>query len=107
MASSLSNLAQRIITGILGSAGIIAAIYFSDWTYFAVFFLICLLSLFEFYKLAGLDGLAPPKSIGVLTGMLIFVGSFLIEKNILEARYYFFDFPIDGIGIHDQTLQEV
>lgn len=94
MASALSNLAQRIITGLLGSAGIIAAIYFSDWTYFAVFFLICFLSLSEFYKLAGLDGLVPQKFLGILTGMLIFAGSFLIEKDILESRYYFLIFPL-------------
>jgi phosphatidate cytidylyltransferase len=59
-----------------------------------VFFLICLLSLIEFYKLAGLDGLAPQRTIGVLTGIVVFAGSFLIEKGILEARYYFLIFPL-------------
>jgi phosphatidate cytidylyltransferase len=91
--SKYNNLTQRIITGILGSAGIIAAVAYSDWTYFAVFLIICFFSLLEFYKLAGLDGLAPQKTLGVLIGILIFAGSFLIEKGILPSQYYFLIFP--------------
>jgi phosphatidate cytidylyltransferase len=89
-----NNLTQRIITGLLGSAGIIAGVYYSDWTYFAIFFIICFFSLLEFYKLAGLDGLTPQKSLGTLIGILIFAGSFLIEKKILPIQYYFLIFPM-------------
>jgi phosphatidate cytidylyltransferase len=92
--SKYNNLTQRIVTGILGSAGIIAAVFYSDWTYFAVFTIICFFSLIEFYKLAGLDGLVPQKTLGVLIGMLIFAGSFFIEKKILPPQYYFLIFPL-------------
>ncbi|MBT1701196.1 phosphatidate cytidylyltransferase [Fulvivirgaceae bacterium PWU4] len=97
MTSSLkkySNLTQRIITGLLGSAGIIAAICYSPWTYFAVFFFICTLALWEFYKLAGLDGLAPQKVFGTFCGILVFVLSFLIEMQLVSYRYYFLIFPL-------------
>ena len=57
-----SNLTQRLITGILGAAAIITGICISEWTYFAIFFIICLLATLEFYKLMGLDGLAPQKA---------------------------------------------
>lgn len=92
--SKYSNLTQRIITGLLGSGGIVAAVWYSEWTYFAVFFIICLFSLLEFYKLAGLDGLSPQKTFGTLCGILIFVLSFLIEKDIASPRYYFLIFPL-------------
>lgn len=95
-----SNLTQRIITGILGSAVIIAGVSYSEWTYFAVFFIICLLSLMEFYNLVGLDGLAPQKAYGTACGMIIFCLSFAIEGKFritgepLPTEYYLLIFPL-------------
>lgn len=92
--SNYNNLTLRIITGVLGSAGIIAGVCISEWTYFAVFFIICFFSLLEFYKLAGLDGMVPQKALGLISGMLIFTFSFLIERGTMDYRYYFLIFPI-------------
>jgi len=92
--SKYNNLTQRIITGILGAAGIITGVCYSEWTYFAVFFIICFFSLLEFYKLAGLDGLVPQTAYGMLCGISIFVCSFLIERGTLDYRYYFIIFPM-------------
>ncbi|HZB14498.1 MAG TPA: phosphatidate cytidylyltransferase [Chryseolinea sp.] len=92
--SKYNNLTQRIITGLLGSAGIIAAICISEWLYAAVFFIICLFALLEFYKLVGLDGHLPQKSFGTLCGVLIFLLSFFIERGNLSDRFYFLIFPI-------------
>jgi len=92
--SKYNNLTQRIITGVLGSAGIIAAVSISEWLYCAVFFIICLFALLEFYKLVGLDGLVPQKTFGTLCGIAIFLLSFFIERGDLSDRYYFLIFPI-------------
>jgi phosphatidate cytidylyltransferase len=89
-----NNLTLRIITGLLGSAGIITAVCLSEWGYFAVFFIICFFSLIEFYKLVGLDGMVPQKALGTLGGVLIFTLSFLIENHAISYRYYFLFFPI-------------
>ena len=88
-----NNLTQRLITGIVGAAVIIYASYFSEWTYFVVFFAICCLSILEFYKLTGFDGMLPLKFIGTLNALLIFLLSFFIEKDILDPKYYFVIFP--------------
>lgn len=88
------NLVQRIATGVVGAFLIIFGIVFSEWTYFTVFLLICFFSMMEFYRLSGLDGIKPQKFIGILSGLLIFTLSFLIEKDILTYRYYFFIFPL-------------
>lgn len=89
-----SNLTQRLVTGILGSAGVIFGVAFSEWTYFLVFFIICLFSLLEFYKLMGIDGLLPLKTFGVISGMVIFCLSFFIARGTISGKYYFLIFPL-------------
>lgn len=92
-----SNLTQRIITGLAGAAIIIAAVVISEWLYFGIFLGICVLSLLEFYKLAGLDGMVPLKSYGTFCGISIFTVTFLIESGRLPANYYFLLFPLVSI----------
>ncbi len=89
-----SNLTQRIITALVGVAVIIFGVMFSEWTYFAVFFTICLFSLIEFYNLSGLDGMLPQKTFGTVCGLLIFCLSFFIERGDISYRYYFLIFPL-------------
>lgn len=95
-----NNLTQRLITGILGSAGIITGVSLGEWTYFLIFFIICLFTLLEFYKLVGLDGLAPQKAYGTLCGVVLFVLSFLIEGKItidgrpVTTEFYILLFPM-------------
>lgn len=92
--SKYSNLTQRIITGLLGSAAIIYGLAVSEWAYFAIFFIICFFSLREFYKLSAFDGLLPLKTIGILTGMSIFCLSFFVERQDISSKYYFAIFPL-------------
>ncbi|MBK5278987.1 MAG: phosphatidate cytidylyltransferase [Bacteroidia bacterium] len=89
-----NNLTQRLITGLLGSALIIFGVIFSEWTYFVIFFFICIVSLWEFYGLAGLDGMIPQKTFGTICGMIIFCLSFFIEQRSISYRYYFLIFPL-------------
>ena len=88
-----NNLTQRLVTGLIGAGLVIYASYFSEWTYFAVFLLICCLSILEFYRLTGLDGMLPLKYIGSLNAILIFLLSFMVEKGILSPTFYFVIFP--------------
>lgn len=92
-----SNLTQRIITGLIGAAAVIAGVVISEWTYFTVFFTICMFTLLEFYKLAGLDGLVPQKTFGMITGLCLFSLSFFIEKGLISDRYYFLLFPLISV----------
>lgn len=89
-----SNLTQRLITALFGAAVVVSGILYGPWTYFAIFFLICLLTLREFYALAGLDGMVVQKTFGTLSGLVIFSLSFFIEANIISYRYYFIIFPL-------------
>lgn len=92
--SKYSNLTQRIITGLAGSAAIIVGLIYSEWLYFAIFAIICFFSLREFYKLTRADGTTPLKTLGMFLGMAIFLLSFFIARNTIEANYYFAVFPV-------------
>lgn len=97
MTSSLkkyNNLTQRLITGILGSAAIITGVCLGEWTYFVVFLIISVFTLLEFYKLVGLDGLAPQKAFGTFCGIVIYSLSFFVAKGALPAKYYIVLFPL-------------
>jgi phosphatidate cytidylyltransferase len=89
-----SNLTQRLITAFIGAAVIVTCIVYSEWTYFAIFFLICFLTVQEFYTLAGLDGMVVQKTFGTICAMSLFTLSFLIEDKIISYRYYFLIFPM-------------
>ena len=93
-----NNLTQRIITGLLGSAAIIAGVVYSPWTYFIIFLFISAVTLMEFYNLVGLDGYVPQKLLGTICGVLVFCLAFLIEKEHISWRYYFLMFPIVSLA---------
>ncbi len=92
--SKYSNLTQRIITALVGAAVIVACIVYGQWTYYAIFFFICFMTLREFYGLTGLDGVVVQKTFGLICGMSIFTLSFLIESGIISYRFYFLIFPL-------------
>ena len=89
-----NNLTQRIIAALLGVAIILSAIIYSEWTYFAVFFILCALTQLEFYKLVGLDGMLPLKFWGTITGLSIYSITFLVHAEHLDPRIYFAIAPI-------------
>lgn len=92
--SKYSNLTQRIITGLLGSAVVIAGICYSEWAYFALFFILCLFAMREFYVLADLDGMVPQRIFGIFCGLFIYTLSFFIERHTLPIQYYILIFPL-------------
>ena len=91
--NSYNNLTQRLVTGFVGAGIVIFASYFSEWTYFLVFLVICCLSILEFYRLTGLDGMLPLKYIGTINAIMIFILSFMVEKGFCTTDLYFIIFP--------------
>lgn len=96
--SGYNNLTQRLITAVFGAAAIITGVAYGQWTYFAVFLFICFFSLLEFYKLAGLDGLIPLKTLGTLSGVVIYALSFFVERGDISPRYYLLLFPLISLA---------
>jgi phosphatidate cytidylyltransferase len=92
--SSMNNLQQRLIVGFAGAAGIIAGIYLNQWTYFALFSIICFFSLREFHGLVNSAGIITNKFFGVVLGMVLYIGSFLIVTGYLRPSAYIFFFAL-------------
>lgn len=91
--NSYNNLTQRLVTGFVGAGIVIFASYFSEWTYFLVFLVICCLSILEFYRLTGLDGMLPLKYIGTMNAIMIYILSFMVQKGFCTTDLYFIMFP--------------
>ncbi|MEX2566476.1 MAG: phosphatidate cytidylyltransferase [Cyclobacteriaceae bacterium] len=92
--SNYSNLAQRVITALMGAIVIVGGSYYSEWAYFIIFGIIQTFTQMEFYKLSGIDGMLPLKSFGTFVGLLIFTFTFLEEMKIIPLEYYFIVFPL-------------
>jgi len=69
----MSNFWQRAITGTLFLVVMIGGIIWCYWSLCALFLLIALLGLHEFYKLIEQAGMSPQKWVGMGVGALIFL----------------------------------
>ncbi|MEN7550648.1 phosphatidate cytidylyltransferase [Rapidithrix thailandica] len=92
-----SELTQRIVAAVIGAFIIVSSLIYGEWSYFIVFLFICSFAMLEFYKLLGLGGNLPLKTFGTFNGLLLYILTFLIEKGILDDKYYsvfFVSFPL-------------
>jgi phosphatidate cytidylyltransferase len=89
-----NNLTQRLITAILGAFILIFCVAYNQWTYFAIFLFVCLIAIFEFYKLVQANGIVPLKYLGTFAGGLIYILSFLIESKLIDSNWYYSVFPV-------------
>ncbi|NMM46873.1 phosphatidate cytidylyltransferase [Marinigracilibium pacificum] len=96
--SKYSNLTQRIIVALIGGIGLIGAIIYSPYTFFIVFFFICMFSMLEFYKLVGLDGYIPLKSFGTAIGLFLFTASFLVSMKVVPSTIFFLVGPFGSMA---------
>lgn len=89
-----SSLKPRVITAVIGAVAIIGGISLGMWGYFAVFLVISFLTLWEFYKLAIMDDMAPLKVWGSIIGSSLFTLTFLVKADILPLKYLLLIFPL-------------
>lgn len=75
------NLIQRLITGTIFVVVLVSAIWFSAWTMAALFLLITILGLHEFYKLSEKSGAHAQKKYGTIAGALIVLLMFFSKAS--------------------------
>ena len=73
----MSNFWQRLITGIVFLVVLISGIIFSQWTFAALFAVIDVLALWEFYRIGRQGGYKPLAVYGTAVGFVAFVLNFL------------------------------
>jgi phosphatidate cytidylyltransferase len=90
----MSNLQQRILTGVLGGLIFITGIWFNDWSFGVLFLGLTILGMLEFYKLVSSKGYFPNHNLGVLLGSGLFVLIFLIQKKLVPSQLLFLLPPV-------------
>ncbi len=74
----MNNLVQRTITGVLGAAFMLTAIWFSFYSFAAVFFLVTILSTYEYHQLLTKTGI-PNNPIAGITGSILIYILFVLQ----------------------------
>ena len=92
--NNLSNLAQRIIAALVAIPIVLFCILYNEWTFGLLFLAISILTQLEFYKLLGLDGNLPLEIWGTFCGATLNILTFLVEKDVLEFKYYYIIIPL-------------
>lgn len=80
----MSNLVQRIITGIIGAAILISAIYLGDVVFLLFVAVITIIGLLEFYKLVNLKCYS---MLGILVSLIISGLFFLTKGHVFLMKY--------------------
>jgi phosphatidate cytidylyltransferase len=83
----MSNLQQRVLTGILGGIIFIGSIWFNEWSFGVLFLALAILGMLEFYGLVAAKGYSPNRSLGVLLGSALFLLIFFNQQGLLESRF--------------------
>lgn len=86
--SKLSNLQQRIITGVIGGGLVVGCLLFNEWSYLLFIVLLSAFGQFEFYKLIKNDGEDPLLKWGIIIGILLNLTSFFVAKGDIPAKTY-------------------
>jgi phosphatidate cytidylyltransferase len=92
--ASMSNLQQRILTGLLGGLIFITGIWLNEWSFGVLFLGLTILGMLEFYKLVSSKGYYPNHNLGVLMGGGLFILIFLIQKELIQSQLLFLLPPV-------------
>jgi len=89
-----NNFTIRVLTAIVFGIILIGGILWHPFSFFAVFFTVVILGLFEFFKLLKVAKIEPQYITGVLLGVVIFVGNFLFANKWVDFKIFLLIIPI-------------
>ncbi len=78
----MSNLAQRIIFGLIGAALLLGSVWYSAWTFALFFAVVQMRMLWEFYRMMREVGYKPGAILGGSISLLIFVGVYALSQAL-------------------------
>jgi phosphatidate cytidylyltransferase len=84
---TLKNITQRTISGIFYLIIIIGSLFLGEYAFGAVFLLIGLLALVEYYSMNGLAGFSLNTIHGLIAGTVIYILAFLNASQAIELQY--------------------
>ena len=80
----MKNLVVRTLSGLVLAAVVLGAIVWSQWSFGALLAVLLVGGMYEFYVLAGKQGNAPQKVVGLVAGVVLFVLNFAFVSDDIE-----------------------
>lgn len=90
----MTNFWQRALTGFVFVVTLVLSTFLSEWSFFAILFVINFLCLLEFYQLVLPEKTQLEKYLGVLFGSLVYLMFVLIIRGDLTLNWYYHLIPI-------------
>ncbi|WP_345112938.1 phosphatidate cytidylyltransferase [Hymenobacter algoricola] len=81
----MSNLAQRVIFGVIGAVLLLGSVWYSAWTFALFFAFVQAQMLREFYRMMQKAGYKPAALLGVCLSLVLFAGIFFLND---KAHYH-------------------
>jgi phosphatidate cytidylyltransferase len=81
----MSNLAQRVVFGLIGAAMLLGSIWYSAWTFALFFGAVQMRMLWEFYRMMREAGYKPAALLGGGISLVIFASLFLVQTGATTA----------------------
>jgi phosphatidate cytidylyltransferase len=98
--NKFSDLFVRLTTALVGATVMIFSIVYSQWSFFAVFFIILLFCLFEFVRVVVIPW---KQAIWLYAmGVVIYSLLFLVISGHIETKYLYGLIPLASIGLFIQ-----
>ncbi len=90
----MKNFLTRIITATIFGVVFIGSIIWGEWSFAALFLLISIIGILEFYKLVEKGGYQAQKLLGTLIGVFLFVSVYFIYSPHIKFEFLFLLFPL-------------
>jgi phosphatidate cytidylyltransferase len=93
----LSNIVKRALSGAVFIALVIGSILWHPYSFAAVFAALTAWALLEFYHIVENDSVHPEKWTGTLTGVFLFVATFLYKQGCVGANIFLWLIPLSAL----------
>lgn len=100
----MSKFLTRALTGVVFAVVLIGSIYWSAWSFGALFLLVTILGVQEFYRLSKKAGAKPQLLLGLVAAFLLFTGAFSHSAGL---SWSFPFFPLLMILVFSTFLWEL
>lgn len=84
----MSNLLKRALTGALFVIIVIGSVLLGGYTFAALFFIVNILGLSEFYSLLEKNGIRVQKYLGIILGSILFLMFFLMTASLVSNSLF-------------------
>ncbi|OQY05551.1 MAG: hypothetical protein B6I20_00925 [Bacteroidetes bacterium 4572_117] len=89
-----NNFTTRVLTAAVFAIVLIGGTLLHPISFFIVFGTVVVLGLFEFYKLVKFANIEPQYLTGIILGLIIFIGNFLLARSIIEFNIFLLLIPV-------------